>query len=554
MTPRRIFIGSAWPYANGPLHLGHLAALLPADVLARYFRQRGDRVFFDSGSDAHGTPITVRADTEGVSPASIADRFHTALTQTFERLGFSYDLYTTTTTPRHEQIVQEIFLKLKDGGYLTEREQELTYCPKDQRFLPDRYVEGTCPVCGFARARGDQCDSCKSLLDPITLKNAHCTICGTTPRQKTSKHFFFQLPKFQQSLETWVNGGAGAHWRDNAFAFTREFLKQGLQERAITRDVTWGVPVPVTGYEGKSIYVWFDGVCGYWSAHRQWAEAHGDPDAWQPYWDKDARRDEVRHYYVHGKDNIPFHTIIWPAILLGYGGLRLPDVIVSSEYLTIEGQKLSTSRNWAIWADDVLERYQPDALRYTLVANGPETRDADFSWEAFVAKTNNELVATYGNFVQRVTALVRSRFPQGLPSGVTAAADKALLDRLGPLYESVGAKIEAAHFKAALASLFEFLKAANVWLDEREPWKRVDEAAADASSSLSAGLTLVVNLAQLTAPFLPFQAEVLAQAFGLSLAWQPITDSPRTAPALPPLFQKIDPTAVAVERAKLGRA
>ncbi len=548
-APRRIFIGSAWPYANGPLHLGHVAALLPADVLARYFRQRGDEVFFASGSDAHGTPITVRADAEKTTPAKVAERYHAVLKKTFAQFGFSYDLYSITTTPRHAAIVQEIFLKLKDGGFLAEKEQALTYCPKDKRFLPDRYVEGVCPSCGFDRARGDQCDHCKSLLDPLKLKNAHCTICGTTPTQKSSKHFFLKLPEFQKQLEQWAGG---QHlWRDNATAFTREFLKQGLQERAITRDIDWGIPVPVKGYEGKSIYVWFDGVCGYLSAHRQWAEEKGAPDAWRPFWNPAASGDDIRHYYVHGKDNIPFHTIIWPAILLGVGGLRLPDVIVSSEYLTIEGKKLSTSRHWAVWADDVIERYQPDALRYYLLANGPETRDADFSWPAFVAKTNNELVATYGNFIQRVTTLAAK-----LPGEAVASlhpADQRIVTDAAPLYGRVGSQIEAAHFKGALSDIFAFLKEANRWLNAREPWKKIKTQPAEAASTIKAGLDVIVNLIQLTAPFLPFQAQSLADAFAVSLSWR-WQNRTGNIPTLPSLFTKLDPAVAELERAKLGAA
>lgn len=550
-APRRIFIGSAWPYANGPLHLGHIAALLPADVLARYFRQRGDQVFFDSGSDAHGTPITVRADAEKTTPAKVAERYHALLKKTFEQFGFSYDLYTITTTPRHEAIVQEIFLKLKDGGFLSEKEQALTYCPKDKRFLPDRYIEGICPVCGFDRARGDQCDNCKSLLDPLKLTRAHCTICGTAPTQKASRHFFLKLPEFQKQLEEWVGQGPSL-WRDNAVAFTREFLKKGLPERAITRDIDWGIPVPVKGYEGKSIYVWFDGVCGYLSAHRQWAEAHGDPDAWKPFWNPDASGDDILHYYVHGKDNIPFHTIIWPAILLGVGQLRLPDVIVSSEYLTLEGEKFSTSRNWAVWAHDVIERYQPDALRYYLLANGPETRDADFSWDAFVAKTNNELVATYGNFVQRLVSFARTHFPDGLTK---AATEKRvpLIKEVYAQYQVVGNHLEAAEFKAALAAVFRFLKNANGWLDRQAPWKTVKTDRESAAITVAAGLEIIANLANLTAPFLPFQAKTLAAALGQPLAWSP-APRPILAPELPPLFAKLDPAVADHERAKLGPA
>lgn len=554
-SPRRIFIGSAWPYANGPLHLGHVAALLPADVLARYFRQRGDDVVFVSGSDAHGTPITLRADAEKVTPAAVAQHYHALLQRTFEQFGFSYDLYTITTAPRHAELVQELFLRLQEKGYLIEQEQDLTYCPKDQRFLPDRYVEGVCPVCGFDRARGDQCDNCKTLIEPLKLQQARCTLCGSTPTRKRSRHLFFRLPKFQQRLEEWLTGGAQVRWRENAYAFTKEFLAKGLQERAVTRDIDWGVTVPAafSGYAAKRIYVWFEAVCGYYTAHRQWAEARGTPDAWRPFWDVNASSDAVRHYYVHGKDNIPFHTIIWPAILMGVGGLRLPDVIVSSEYLTLEGQKFSTSRNWAVWAHDALNRYQPDALRYYLLANGPETRDADFSWEAFVAKTNNELVATYGNFVQRLTIFARANFPQGLSARQLKPQDERLLERAHALYKTVGDRIERAEFKSALSGIFQLLQDANGWLDGQAPWKAIKRDRDAAAATVAVGLEIIANLANVTAPFLPFQAASLASAFGQTLAWSP-APRPAVAPPLSLLFTKLDPTTAAQERAKLRAA
>lgn len=547
---RHIFIGSAWPYANGPLHLGHVSALLPADVLARYFRLRGDAVFFDSGSDSHGTPISVKAEAEGVPPADVATRYHEELKREFEALGFRYDVYSKTTTPRHAALVREIFTTLKDKGYLVEREQTQAYCEHDRRFLPDRYVEGTCPVCGFAPARGDQCDNCSSLLEPEKLLDPKCTLSGHTPVWKSTKHFFFQLSSFAEHLQAWV--GQQTTWRPNALAFTKQFFTDGLKERAITRDIDWGVPVPVDGYEQKRIYVWFEAVCGYYTAHREFVEGQGHPDAWKPFWDPAARGDQVRHYYVHGKDNIPFHTIIWPSILLGVGGLHLPTTIVSSEYLTIEGKKLSTSRNWAVWVPDVLKRYQPDAIRYYLLANGPETRDADFSWDAFVAKTNNELVATYGNFVQRLTSFVRKQFPDGLPAA-SAADSQAIVGKAEALFDSIGQKVEAARFKDAIAELFAFLGEANRWLDGQAPWKRIQDDRAAAVATLAAGLRVVANLARLTAPFLPFQAERLAAALGQEVAWEPAPAPPTLTP-LDPLFAKIDPKAAQAERAKLGQA
>lgn len=370
-----IFIGGAWPYANGSLHLGRLASLLPGDVLARYFRAKGDRVLYVSGSDCHGTPVAVQAIQEGVTPGDIADRFHAEFAECFAQLGFSYDLYTRTDQAFHHGVVQELFLKLLDNGHLYRKTVLQTYCETDRRFLPDRYVEGDCPVCG-SRARGDQCDACSTMLDPSDLTNRTCKICGTPPVERPTEHFYVALSNFQAELADDLNNARG--WRDNAVQMTKRYLEEGLQDRAATRDLTWGVDVPVPGFEDKKIYVWIEAVSGYLSASKQWAaETGGD---WESFWRKG--KGEVTAYYVHGKDNIPFHTLIWPALLKGAGDLHQPDRIISCEYMTLEGKKFSTSRNWAIWVPDLLSRYQPDSVRYFLLANGPEKRDADFSWRS----------------------------------------------------------------------------------------------------------------------------------------------------------------------------
>ncbi|MCX7950032.1 MAG: methionine--tRNA ligase, partial [Treponemataceae bacterium] len=357
-----IFIGGAWPYANGSLHLGHIASLLPGDILARYFRLLGEEVLFVSGSDCHGTPISIRASQENVAPESITNRYHEEFSRDFERLGFSYDLYSRTDQPYHKKVVQEAFLKLLDKGYIYKKTIEQTFCEKCNQFLPDRFVEGICPHCGKI-ARGDQCDHCSNLLDPADLKEKKCKICGSSPITKPTEHFYFALSKLQKELEDYLGKAEG--WRENAVGLTKRYLDEQLQDRAATRDLPWGIDVPLDGCEEKKIYVWIEAVLGYFSASKQWAEEKGGD--WRKFWG-----DGVTAYYTHGKDNIPFHTLILPALLLALGDLNLPDRIISSEYLTIEGKKLSTSSNWAVWVPYILEHYNPDSVRYFMVANGPE--------------------------------------------------------------------------------------------------------------------------------------------------------------------------------------
>ncbi|MCK4274824.1 MAG: methionine--tRNA ligase, partial [Dehalococcoidales bacterium] len=387
----RIFIGVAWPYANGSLHLGQIAGCyLPADIFARYHRTRGNDVLMVSGSDQHGTPITIKAEQEGKTPAEIAGFYQTEFLDCWQKLGITFDLFTTTGTENHAEVAQDIFLKLLQKGYLYKNTVSQLYCPKCQRFLPDRYVEGVCPSCNSSGARGDQCEVCGKPLNPTELIDPRCRVCGTTPVLKDSEHFFLKLSDFQDRLEKWVE--KQGQWRPNVYGLTTRYLKEGLRDRAITRDIEWGVPVPVEGFEDKRIYVWFEAVIGYLSASKEWAKLQAKPEKWRDFWQGDGKS-----YYFIGKDNIPFHTLIWPAMLLGYEGLALPHDVPANEFLTIEGRKISTSRNWAVWLPDYLERYDPDPLRYILSINMPETSDTDFSWREFVRRNNDELVATYGN-------------------------------------------------------------------------------------------------------------------------------------------------------------
>ena len=374
--PERILIGVAWPYANGPLHMGHIAGCyLAADIFARYHRMKGNEVLMVSGSDAHGTPITIRADQEGVEPQEVLERYHEQFLDTWKRLGISFDLFTSTHTANHQEVVQDFFLRLKEQGYIYPDTMLLAYCAGCDRYLPDRYVEGTCPHCRNERARGDQCDNCGHTLDPIELVDPFCSICRDTPSFRDSEHFFLKLSAFQEPLLDWVN--QQPHWRPNVANSTRSFLQGGLKDRAITRDLTWGVPVPLEGYDDKRIYVWFEAVIGYLSAAVEWASRSGHADAWTDYW----KGGNARAYYFIGKDNIPFHSIIWPAMLMGYGGLNLPYDVPANEFLSLESRKFSTSQNWAIWVPDYLDRYDPDPLRYLLSINMPETGDTDFYLE-----------------------------------------------------------------------------------------------------------------------------------------------------------------------------
>jgi methionyl-tRNA synthetase len=491
---KRVFIGGAWPYANGSLHLGHIAALLPGDILARYFRQKGDEVLYVSGSDCHGTPISIRAAKEGVQPKDITDRYHKEFSECFSRLGFSYDLYTRTDQQFHHETVREIFLELFKKGIIYSKAVEQIYCEHCAQFLPDRYVEGTCPHCGSI-ARGDQCDFCSALLDPADLKDRSCKLCGNAPVFKPTEHLFIKLARFQEKLEKYVDNSEG--WRENAVALTKRYLKEGLKERAVTRDLPWGINVPVEGFEDKKIYVWIEAVSGYFSASRQWSAETGKD--WEKFW-----KGEVTAYYVHGKDNIPFHTIILPALLLGLGDLRLPDRIISSEYLTIEGKKISTSRNWAIWVPYILENYHPDSLRYFLAINGPEKRDGDFSWREFILRHNGELLGAFGNLVNRTLVFIHKSFGGRVPQGTLNKDIKAQLENL---YIEAGEKIENGNFKAALEDIFEAVRKANKYFDEEQPWVKVKEDIDSCANTLYNCVQIIANLSNLLSPFIPFTCE-----------------------------------------------
>jgi methionyl-tRNA synthetase len=552
----RIFIGVAWPYANGSLHLGQIAgAYLPADIFARYHRTRGNDVLMVSGSDQHGTPITIKAEQTGKKPKEIADYYQREFLDCWQKLGISFDLYTTTGTRNHAEVAQDIFLKLLEKGYLYRDTVSQLYCPRCQRFLPDRYVEGICPACNAPGARGDQCDACGKPLNATELIDPYCRTCKTVPVTRDSEHFFLKLSDFQNKLEKWAK--KQAHWRPNVSGLTNRYLKEGLKDRAITRDIEWGVPVPVKGFENKRLYVWFEAVIGYFSASKQWAkEIAGNGEKWHDFWDEDQ---EVKSYYFIGKDNIPFHTLIWPAMLLGYGGLALPYDVPANEFLTIEGRRISTSRNWAVWLPDYLARYDPDPLRYQLSINMPETSDTDFSWRELVRRNNDELVAAYGNLVNRVLTFVYRNFDGRVPPpGELDEADKSLMKNAEACLDQTGEFISRCSFKQALMTAMSAAREANRYLDDKAPWKTIKEDRQAAADSLYVALNAISCLKTAMYPFMPFSSQKVHEYLGFDggvedYGWRPQPLPPGQKLREPqPLFAKLDESIIEEETRRIG--
>jgi methionyl-tRNA synthetase len=550
----RILVAVAWPYANGSAHIGHIAGTyLPADIFARYHRMKGNDVLMVSGSDAHGTPVTISAEARGVTPEDIYSEYQAEFLDDWERLGISFDLFTTTHTDNHARIAQDMFLRLHEKGYIYKDTMVQPFCVTDNRYLADRYVEGTCPHCKYDDARGDQCDSCGRTLDPKDLIDIVCKICGNTPEFRETEHFFLKLSAFEDQLLDWVR--KQEHWRSNVRNFTIGFLEGGLHDRAITRDIRWGVPVPLDGYEDKRLYVWFEAVVGYLSASIEWAESKGVSDSWKDFWQEDCHA-----YYFMGKDNIPFHTVIWPAMLLGYGGLNLPYDVPANEYLNLEGFKLSTSRNWAVWVPDYLDKYEPDPLRYVLSANLPETSDSDFSWREYVRRNNDELVATFGNLVHRVLSMVNRYFDGKVPdSGELDDLSRQLLDEAQTRMETVASEIEAVRLRQGLGAGMALAQAANRYLDQKAPWQAVKEDKADAGRTLWVTLSVINCLKTVLNPYLPFSADKIQAMLGLEgsvqdagWTWDPgqlVAGQPVEKPT--PLFTKLDEELIEAESQRI---
>jgi methionyl-tRNA synthetase len=554
--PEKIFIGVAWPYANGSLHLGQIAgAYLPPDIFARYHRTKGNEVLMVSGSDQHGTPITIKAEQEGKKPGEIAARYHQQFLESWQRFGISFDLFTTTGTENHARVTQDIFLTLLDRGYIFKNTLSQPHCPKCQRFLADRYIEGICPYCDAPGARGDQCEACGKPLSPAELIEAQCRICGTTPIFRDTEHFFLKLSAFNDDLLKWVK--KQKHWRPNVLNFSTRYLEEGLKDRAITRDIDWGVAIPVAGFEDKRIYVWFEAVIGYLSAAKEWAASSGDGEKWRDFW----QNNNAKSYYFIGKDNIPFHTLIWPAMLMGYGdNLNLPYDVPANEFLTIEGRKLSTSKNWAVWLLDYLEHYDPDPLRYLLSINMPETSDTDFSWREFVRRNNDELVATYGNLVHRVLTFVYRNFDGKVPEpGKLDDISKSVIADSKTFLSEIGNHISKCDFRQAIMRAMLLAQETNRYLDGESPWLIIKENREDAARSLYVALSVITQLKTMFYPFLPFSSQKLHEYLGFEgriedcgWSWQELPPGQKLLPPQP-LFTKLDDSLVEEETKKLGQ-
>ncbi len=521
MSPEKILVAVAWPYANGPRHIGHVAGFgVPSDIFARYHRLKGNEVLMVSGTDEHGTPIMVAADQAGVTPRELVNRNSAVIRDDLRRLGLSYDLFTRTTTPNHHAVVRDVFRTLWERGAIVEDTAVGAFSAVTGRTLPDRYIEGTCPICGFPAARGDQCDNCGNQLDPADLIDPRSKVDGEPPVFRVTSHLFLDLPAFAETLAEWI--GRQEHWRPNVRRFSLQLVPE-LRRRPVTRDLDWGVRIPVPGYEernDKRVYVWFDAVVGYLSASIEWAANRGTPDAWRDWW----QNADARHYYFMGKDNIVFHSVIWPSELLGYGSggeygagrgeLQLPYDIVSSEFLTMEGRQFSTSRDVVIYVGDVLDRYSADALRYYLTAAGPETQDTDFTWAEFVRRNNDELVATWGNLVNRVLTSAFRNFGEVPAAPVLTDADEELLVRVATGFETVGGLIEQARFRAALGEAMHLASGVNRYVSDQAPWALLESDRDRAGTVLNVALRCIDSLKVMFTPFVPFASQRLHEMLG----------------------------------------
>jgi methionyl-tRNA synthetase len=599
----RVLAAVAWPYANGPRHIGHVSGFgVPSDVFSRYMRMAGHDVLMVSGTDEHGTPILVQAEKEGVTPRALADRYNRMIVEDLQALGLSYDLFTRTTTRNHYAVAQELFRGVHANGYMIAEVTQGAISPSTGRTLPDRYIEGTCPICGYDSARGDQCDNCGNQLDPIDLIDPRSRINGETPEFIETEHFFLDLPALSGALGAWLRTRTDG--RPNVLKFSLTLLED-LRPRAMTRDIDWGIPVPLPGWEdnpNKRLYVWFDAVVGYLSAAIEWARRSGDDDAWRRWWSPEVSGGEngpdggARSYYFMGKDNITFHSQIWPAELLAYNGegdkggkpgplgaLALPTEVVSSEYLTMEGRKFSSSRSVVIYVRDFLSRYDPDALRYFIAVAGPETTDTDFTWAEFVRRNNDELVAGWGNLVNRTVSMAAKNFGAVPPAGPLTVEDEALLESVRAGFASVGGLIARHRQKAAISEAMRIVGEANKYLSDQAPWKLKDDQAR-MGTVLHVALQAIRDCNTLLTPFLPHSAQKIHELLGGTGVHAPLpsiveVDDLDGGPAYPiltgdytvggrwehvdiqsgtplqaptPVFRKLDPSVVDEELARLA--
>jgi methionyl-tRNA synthetase len=516
---KKILVAVAWPYANGDLHVGHLAgAYLPADIFARYHRLAGNDVLMVSGSDSHGTPVTLLADQEGTTSREVFERYHHRFLETQQEIGISYDLFTHTDTANHHRVSQDIFLALKENGYLYKESQEQFYSETLDRFLPDRYIEGVCPHCGYEEARGDQCDNCGKILDALELGNPRCKIDGSVPVVRETEHYFLDLAALESDVLDYLEEDKD-DWRPNVLKFSRNYVRDGLRGRPITRDIQWGIKVPVEDYEDKRLYVWFEAVIGYLSASIEASKLSADEEAWKRWW----YDPEAENYYFIGKDNIVFHTVIWPAELIGTErlyeddpemSLNLPTDVPANEFMNLAGAQFSKSRGHMITLPDLLSRYDADALRYYVAAIMPETSDSDFYWDDFVQRNNGELVGIWGNLSHRVLSFTYKNFGEIPAQGPLADVDEEILDRARAAFALVGEHLKARQFRAALTEAMGLARAGNQYLEKKAPWKQIKEDRTAAGTTLNVALQVINALKTLLAPFLPFASERLHRTLG----------------------------------------
>ncbi|MBD3289515.1 methionine--tRNA ligase [candidate division KSB1 bacterium] len=555
---KRLLVTSALPYANGPIHLGHLAgAYLPADIYVRYQRAMKRDVIYICGSDEHGVPITIYAERQGVPPREVVEKYRENHRKSFAEFGMSFDNYSGTSKPLHHEISQGFFLKLHEKGYLSEKKVVQFYCTHCDRFLADRYVEGECPNCHAEGARGDQCDSCGRSLDQIQLINPYCVTCGNKPEIRETHHWFINLKKFQPKIKAWLD--TKTHWKDNVKNFCYGWMESGLEDRAVTRDLKWGVPVPLKGYENKVLYVWFDAPIGYISSTVEWAEKIGQPDKWREYW----QDEDTRLIHFIGKDNIVFHAIIWPLILMGHGEYVLPADIPANEFLNLEGNKLSTSKNYAVWLDEYLQKFPPDPLRYCLAVNAPETKDSDFLWKDFQARNNNELADILGNFVNRTLTFINKNFDRKIPApGPLDDLDKEMLSRLKQAPEKIGNNLEAFQVRKAAAEFMDLARFANKYFNDQEPWITKKADITKCATTMNICARVCKGLAILMQPILPFSADKLWSILNIegsvldqtwSDAGQAHFDDGHSIGKLEILFNKIEDDVIEAEIEKLQK-
>ena len=525
----KIIVGNAWPYANGPLHLGRIAVWLPGDIIARYHRLMGDDVIFLSGTDCHGMPVTMKAKEEGITPLEATIKYHKDFEKCFKSLGFSFDIFARTSSLYHKEKVSEFILELYNKEYIYEKEVEQIYCETCNEFLLDRYIEGKCPHCGEILT-GDQCENCSKIIEIEELLEKKCKICKSEPKVKKTKHLFFTLSKFENDVKRLVIKQEG--WRENAKKIVNRYLDEGLRDKAVTRDFHWGVDVPLEGYSDKKIFVWIEAVMGYLTASMKFLEDREED--FKEYW----QGEDSRVYFIHGKDNIPFHTVIFPGILSGLD-IKNPNLrIISSEYLKLEGKNFSAVKNWAIWGDYIVDNYGADAARYYLALNSPEVKDTDFTWRDFINTINNDLVLSFGNFVNRTLTFSKKNLNSRIPVGIMP---KELKDEILNLYFNIGDNIEEGRFKNSLEDIFELIRRGNKIFDDEKPWITIDNNRKQCYQTIYTCTQIIVNLTNLLYPFMPFTCEKIAKALKLeNPIWSFMEKKEGVIGDLDILFERID--------------